>query len=259
MNGLEVILRNEAALVVLEAVRISGMIVIAPLGFTQAPNRVKAALVVLLTFAAHGFGQNMAGDLAPEALAVAVVGELVLGVAIGLVPRFIIAAVEVAGENIGANMGLGAAQIFDPTSHASQNAITQILRDLSVLLGVLVGLHRVVIGAVIGSFRVVPAGSVHHVENLTEMILRLSGDALTTGIKLAIPILAVLLVTQVALAFVSRAAPAMQIFSIGFAVTIGVGALLLILTLPDMGYDVAAEMSRVGERIETLVLAVKDP
>jgi flagellar biosynthesis protein FliR len=259
MNGLEVILRNEAALVVLEAVRISGMIIIAPLGFTQAPNRVKAALVVLLTFAAHGFGQNTVGDLGPEALAVAVVGELVLGVAIGLVPRFIIAAVEVAGENIGANMGLGAAQIFDPTSHASQNAITQILRDLSVLLGVLVGLHRVVIGAVIGSFRVVPAGSVHHVENLTEMILKLSGDALTTGIKLAIPILAVLLVTQVALAFVSRAAPAMQIFSIGFAVTIGVGALLLILTLPDIGYDVVAEMSRVGERIETLVLAVKDP
>ena len=260
MNGLDVFLRNEAALVVLEAVRISGMIIVAPIGFTQAPNRVKAALIVLLTFAVHGsFGREVVSEAPVESMAFAVVGELVLGVAIGFVPRLIIAAVEAAGENIGANMGLGAAQIFDPTSHASQNAITQILRDLSVLLGVLVGLHRVVIGAVIGSFRVVPPGSVHHLENLTEMMLTLSSDALSTGIKIAIPILAVLLVTQVALAFVSRAAPAMQIFSIGFAVTIGVGALLLILTLPDIGYDVAAEMSRVGERIETLVLAVKDP
>ena len=259
MNGLEVMLRNEAALVVLEAVRISGMIIIAPLGFTQAPNRVKAALVVLLTLAAHGFGQNLVSETPPAALAFAVVGEFVLGVAIGMVPRLIIAAVETAGEEIGPNMGLGVAQIFDPSSHASQNAITQILRDLAILLGVLVGLHRVVIGAVIGSFRVVPAGSVQHLENLTEMMLSLSANAITTGIKLAIPILAVLLVTQVALAFVSRAAPAIQVFSIGFAITTGVGALLLILTLPDIGYDVVAEMSRVGERIETLVLAVKGP
>lgn len=260
MNGLDVLLRNEAALVVLEAVRISGMIIIAPLGFTQAPNRVKAALVVLLTLAAHGtFGQNVVSEAPVESMAFAVVGEFVLGIAIGMVPRLIIAAVETAGEEIGPNMGLGVAQIFDPSTHASQNAITQILRDLAILLGVLVGLHRVVIGAVIGSFRVVPAGSVHHLENLTEMMLTLSANAITTGIKLAIPILAVLLVTQVALAFVSRAAPAIQIFSIGFAVTTGVGALLLILTLPDIGYDVVAEMSRVGERIETLVLAVKDP
>jgi len=89
--------------------------------------------------------------------------------------------------------------------------------------------------------------------------LTLSGDALNTGVKLAIPLIAVLLVTQVALAFVSRAAPAMQVFSIGFAVTTSVGALLLITTLPDFGYDVVAEMSRAGERIEALVLAVKGP
>jgi flagellar biosynthesis protein FliR len=68
-----------------------------------------------------------------------------------------------------------------------------------------------------------------------------------------------LLVTQVALAFVSRAAPAMQVFSIGFAVTLAVGALVLMAILPDLSYDVAAEMSRAGERIEALVLAVKEP
>jgi flagellar biosynthetic protein FliR len=130
---------------------------------------------------------------------------------------------------------------------------------LAVLLGVLVGLHRVVIGAVIGSFRVVPAGTIASTSNLTELMLNLTNDAVATGVKLAIPIIAVLLVTQVALAFVSRAAPAMQVFSIGFAVTTSVGAVLLIATLPDFGYDVAAEMSRAGERIEALVFAVKGP
>lgn len=258
MNGLDLLLRNEAALVVLEAVRISGMIVVAPLGWTQAPARVKAALVVLLTLAAHGeLGQIPISEAPLESLAACVVSEFVLGVAIGFVPRLIVAAVEIAGEQIAPMMGLGVAQIFDPSAQGSQNVVTAILRNLAILLGVLVGLHRVVIGAVIGSFRAVPAGAIQSTRDLTELVLLMSSDAVSTGVKLAIPIVAVLLVTQVALAFVSRAAPAMQVFSIGFAVTTGVGAVLLIATLPDFGYDVAAEMSRAGERIEALVLSVR--
>jgi flagellar biosynthetic protein FliR len=260
MNGLELLLRNEAASVVLEAVRISGMMIVAPLGWTTAPNRVKAVLVLLLTLASHGeIGQVPVSEAPVEALAFCVGNEFILGIAIGLVPRFIIAAVEIAGEQIAPMMGMGVAQIFDPTAHGSTNVITSILRNLAVLVGVLVGLHRVLIGAVIGSFRAVPAGTIASVSNLTELILALSSEALVTGVKLAIPLIAVLLVTQVGLAFVSRAAPAMQVFSIGFAVTTSVGAVLLIATLPDFGYDVAAEMSRAGERIEALVLSVRGP
>jgi flagellar biosynthesis protein FliR len=219
MNGLELLLRNEAASVVLEAVRISGMLIVAPLGWTTAPARVKAVLVILLTLAAHGeIGQVPVSEAPVEALAFCAGNEFILGIAIGLVPRFIIAAVEIAGEQIAPMMGMGVAQIFDPTAHGTTNVITSILRNLAVLVGVLVGLHRVLIGAVIGSFRAVPAGTIAGISNLTELIVALSGEALVTGVKLAIPLIAVLLVTQVALAFVSRAAPAMQVFSIGFAV-----------------------------------------
>lgn len=260
MEALELLIRNEVALFVLQAIRISGMIIVAPLGWTQAPNRVKAALVVLLTLAAHGeFGTTPVAFGPLEGLAFRAAGEMVLGVAIGLVPRLTIAAVEIAGEQIGPMMGLGVAQIFDPSAHGSQNVITSILRNLAVLLGCLVGLHRVVIGAVIGSFRAVPAGTIQGSSNLTELVLALTSDTIVTGVKLAIPLIAVLLVTQVALAFVSRAAPAMQVFSIGFAVTLAVGALVLIATLPDLAYDVAAEMSRAGERMEAMVFAVKEP
>lgn len=260
MNGLELLIRNEAALFVLEAIRVSGMIIVAPLGWTQAPNRFKAALVLLLTLAAHGeLGTTPVIDGPLELLAFRAAGEMTLGVAIGFVPRLIVAAVEIAGEQIGPMMGLGVAQMFDPAAHGSHNVVSTILRNLAVLLGCLVGLHRVVIGAVLGSFRAVPAGTIQSTRNLTELLAALSSDAIVTGVKLAIPLLAVLLVTQVALAFVSRAAPAMQVFSIGFAVTLAVGAVVLIATLPDMAYDVVAEMSRAGERIERLVLAVEEP
>lgn len=260
MNGLEILLRNEAATVVLEAIRISGMIIVAPLGWTQAPNRVKAALIILLTLAAHGdFGQIPVSEGPVEGLAFCAATEFILGVAIGMVPRLVIAAVEIAGEQIAPMMGIGVAQIFDPMAQTSQNVLTAILRNLAVLLALLVGLHRVLIGAVIGSFRAVPAGSVGSPQHLTQGILALSAEALTTGVKLAIPILAVLLIVQIALAFVSRAAPAIQVFSIGWALTIAVGMVLLIVILPDFAYDVVADMSRAGERIEALVLSVKEP
>src|SRR6478736_942437 len=142
MAGLEVLIQNEAAKVVLEAVRISGMVMVAPLGWTQAPTRVKAALVVLLTLAAHGeFGQIPVSEGPLEGLAFCAASEFVLGVAIGFVPRLIMAAVEIAGEQIAPMMGMGVAQIFDPMAHGSQNVITALVRNLAMLLGVLVGLH----------------------------------------------------------------------------------------------------------------------
>jgi flagellar biosynthetic protein FliR len=260
MNGLELLLRNEAATLLLEAARISGMVIVAPLGFTQAPNRIKVALVILLTLAAHGdFGTVPVSEGPTEALIFSAGFEFLFGVAIGMVPRFLIGAVEIAGEHVAPMMGIGVAQMFDPSSHTSQNVLTSLLRNLAILLGLLVGLHRVVIGAVLGSFRAVPAGALHAPQNLTEIMLAVSAEAFVTGVKLAIPMIAVLLMTQVALAFVSRAAPAMQVFSVGFAVTTAVGALLLILVLPDMGYDIAAAMSHVAQRIEALVLAVTEP
>ena len=74
---------------------------------------------------------------------------------------------------------------------------------------------------------------------------------------MAIPFIAVLFITQVALAFISRAAPAMQIFSIGFAVTLATGGLLMVLVLPDLGFELLSEVSRTGGKIETLLSAVQ--
>ncbi len=72
----------------------------------------------------------------------------------------------------------------------------------------------------------------------------------------AIPVVAVLFMTQMALGFVSRAAPAMQIFSVGFAVTLVVGGAAIVIALPDIGREVIAELGRVGPRLEGVLLAV---
>lgn len=86
--------------------------------------------------------------------------------------------------------------------------------------------------------------------------MRLVATAISSGIRIAIPVLALLFITQVALAFISRAAPAMQIFSVGFAVTLTVGAVALILILPDIGRELIVEMSYVGRQLEQVAAAM---
>jgi flagellar biosynthetic protein FliR len=153
-------------------------------------------------------------------------------------------------------MGLGAASLFDPHVQAQETGITRILRLLVLLLAVLLGLHRVLVASVIASFRVLPPGSFIDPSLSTPVLVRISVDALSQGVRLALPVLAVLVVTQIALAFVSRAAPSMQIFSIGFAITLVAGGLTLFVALPDVALEIAADLSRVGTRIETVVASL---
>jgi flagellar biosynthesis protein FliR len=86
----------------------------------------------------------------------------------------------------------------------------------------------------------------------------LGGLVFSTGLRLAMPILAVLFMVQVSLAFVSRAAPALQVFSVGFAITLGLGAFVITLILPDLAYEIAADMSQVPGRVESVLVLAKE-
>src|SRR5690606_19897325 len=113
---------------------------------------------------------------------------------------------------------------------------------LALSLAVASGLHRVMLGALVSSFSLVPVGRVLHVEASFPIFLELSGHMLAVGVRLALPVLAVLLMSNAALGFVSRAAPSLQIFNVGFAILLPVGAALLLLTLPETSRVLLAEM-----------------
>lgn len=254
MNALDELVRSEAASFALETVRLAGLVAVAPLTWSAAPARAKASLVLLLAVAAHGQGgvdPEIAGS--PSRIALSAGSEFMLGAAIGFIVRLVVASVELAAEQVALMMGLGIAQVFDPQQHSPQNVLSGLLRNFALLVALGVGLHRLVIGATVASFRAVPVGSVVDLGAYGQTFTTLGGEVLVTGVRLAMPIIAVLLMTQIALAFVSRAAPAMQIFSVGFAVTLAVGAFVVFYTLPDLGHEVAAEFSHVEDRIASLL------
>ena len=257
MIDLDSLVQAEVGTFALETVRISGVVIAAPLAWLSAPLRVRGALVLLLAFAAHAEGAIGATPRPFEQLAFSVGSEFMLGLGIGFVVRLFVAIAEMAADFIAPMMGIGAAQLFDPQTKSMQNVLATLLRNFAVLLGLVAGIHRVVLGGVLASFKVVPVGSLTNPALETPVILAMTSEALATGVRIAIPFIAILFMTQIALAFISRAAPAMQIFSIGFAVTLATGALVMILVLPDLGVELLAEVARSGGKIETLLTAVR--
>ncbi len=257
MIDLDSLARAEAGVFALETVRIAGVVIAAPLAWLSAPLRVRGALVLLLAFAAHAEGAAALHPLPFEQLAFSVGSEFMLGLGIGFVVRLFVAIAEMAADHIAPMMGIGAAQLFDPQTKSMQNVMSTLLRNFAVLLGLIAGIHRVVLSGVLASFKIVPVGTLTNPALETPVILAMTTEAMASGVKIAIPFIAILFMSQIALAFISRAAPAMQIFSIGFAVTLATGALVMVLVLPDMGIELLAEVSRSGGKIETLLTAVQ--
>lgn len=258
--ALDGLLQTEIVTMSLEATRIAGGLAVAPLTWTIAPMRARAALVVLMTLTCHG--QSLAPQAvvrSTELVALAVPGEFLVGVALGFVVRLVIATVEIAADIISPQMGLGVAHLFNPETKSTETPVGALLRYFGILIAVLSGLHRVLVGGLLASFRALPPGAVTDPSRATSALLAIASESLVAGVRVAMPMIAVLLLTQVALAFISRAAPAMQIFSVGFAVTLSVGMVVLGLSLPDFARTVQSEASHAESRIGAVLLSLEEP
>jgi flagellar biosynthetic protein FliR len=241
----EELLRGQIALGALELARLSGVVALSPVPWHHAPARARVGLLIFLLVLVHGHGGSPVRELTSAAwVAANTFTEFVIGACIGMFVRLCISAAEVMGEAIAPTIGFSAAQAFDPSTGTSDSVLTNVIRTLALLIAVTTGLHRVMLATLIQSFHVVPVGTVLHVEASFPLFLELSGHMLGVGLRLALPVLAVLLMVNVGLGFVARAAPTIQIFNVGFAVLLAVGAAVLYMTLPDFSRVLAAEMGR---------------
>jgi flagellar biosynthetic protein FliR len=256
VNVLEGLLHAEICLFALNCSRIIGLIMVTPLAWAHAPNRIKVVLVLLLSVVAQG---QLTRAVIPEntlLLGPAIVMELAIGILIGLVVRFALAAAEICGETLSPAMGLGMAQAFDPATQANGTQISSILRHFSVLLALLLGVHRLLIGGLLAGFRLLPVGSARDLGATVSGLSVLSSAAINAGVRIALPLVAVLYMTQIALAFIARAAPQMQVFNVGFAVMLAVGLSLFALMMPDFARAFSVEWSLVPLHVEQLLLSL---
>ncbi|OGU37124.1 MAG: flagellar biosynthetic protein FliR, partial [Hydrogenophilales bacterium RIFOXYA1_FULL_63_33] len=214
--------------------RILGLIMVAPVfGHSSVPRRVKI-----------GLGVFIALIIAPTLPPMPDVGlgswhglfiliqQLLIGMAIGFIMRVVFAAVEAAGEIVGLQMGLGFASFFDPQSAGQTIVISQFFNLLASLLFLAVNAHLLLLGILVESFKSLPispqplsAAGFYSVANYGSVVF-------SVGLQLALPLIAILLMTNLALGILTRSAPQLNIFAIGFPITLGVGLIALDITLP---------------------------
>lgn len=220
--------------------RILGLIAAAPLfGNRGVPGRLKVWLGILLTITISPLLPNgPAQDPTSFAGLLILAQQFIIGIAIGFSMRIVFATVELAGELIGLTMGLGFATLFDPQSQGRSSAISQFLALIATMAYLAINGHLLLIASLAESFTTLPISPAPLTGSGFYQIAQWGGKIFSTGVQLSLPIITALLITNVALAILTRAAPQLNIFGIGFPLTLGLGFLLVWLMLPYMAVPI---------------------
>jgi len=209
------------------------------------PVRARIALAFFVALAAQPSleGQPMVSINDPGAFG-AVLQQVGVGLAIGFAIRVVFAAVELAGEVVGFQMGLGFASFFDPSMGGQSSAVARFFGQMATFMFVVMGGHVMVLMTVISSFTAFPVDQ-NFLDALKQMkIYDLGTDLFASGLWMALPMVGMLMFANLALGIVSRVAPQMNIYAIGFPITLTVGLVGMAATLPMLDQPFLALMGR---------------
>ncbi|SDV46595.1 flagellar biosynthetic protein FliR [Chitinasiproducens palmae] len=225
-------------------VRFLALISTAPvLSHRSLPTRVKIAL-------AAGAAMLIAPTLPPPpAIAVGsgaglwlLVQQLMIGAAIGFAMRVVTATVTAAGDYAGMQMGLSFAQLISPGADSASTALARLLEMFALLIFLSLDGHLRLLGTLADSFRTLPldpAAAPMFNAGAWRLLADWGASVFWAGLMLALPVVAALLIANLALGILNRAAPQVGVFQVGFAITLLVGLLMLDLMLPSAGPFVA--------------------
>ncbi|KAB7627171.1 flagellar biosynthetic protein FliR [Alkalilimnicola sp. S0819] len=218
-------------------IRVGGMMLTAPL-FTQnaIPVRVRVllglALTVVLMPAVASVPQ--VDPLSMEALMIAV-QQALIGIALGFLISLPLQAATIGGEAVAMSMGLGFATMADPQGGMSVPVVSQFMLILVTLLFLAVGGHLMFIELMAESFQLLPISAVGFARDDFFTLVSWGSVMFTGAVLIALPALVLLLLVNLAMGVMTRAAPQMNIFSVGFPLTLMLGFLsLLYLVLPSL-------------------------
>lgn len=238
-------------------VRILAFIATAPLWNTQAiPMRARLILGMAITSAIAPTLADMP-SVEPASLAGLWImsQQLLIGIGMGFAARIVFTAFDLAGEFIGFQMGLGFATFYDPLNSAQTPVIVELITLIAMLLFLSMNGHLLYVATLAQSFAAIPVSNVPLGAGSWLNLVKLGSTIFSTGLLLALPIVVALMITNVALAVLSRTAPQLNIFALGFPVTLLGGFIVLGISLNYL----AAPMQAVFEQALSAMLGYAVP
>ncbi len=221
--------------------RLSGIFILAPmLGSTTIPRTVKVMLVVTLTFCIYPMlldpNHKSAAMLAPIidhglslwVLLPYVAMELLVGLVIGYCASLPLIGMQLGGDIIDKQIGIGFADLVNPETGEQSGVIANTLFMMALAIFIILGGHRIMLMVLVGSFDTVPIGGFSDFQGLVTMVLGMLTVAFHTGFRIAAPLLCLIFLETVAMGFIARTVPQLNIMSVGFTLRILNGIILLV-------------------------------
>lgn len=239
------------------SVRVTGLMLFAPFwGSMSVPPQVKAGFVVALSILLY---PALAPRLAASQLSrwpILVIGELLIGAALGIATNLVFDAVQMAGQVLSIQMGFSLASIFDPQTQADSTVMAMFHQTIAMLIFLRFDVHLWLLHAVGRSFLVLPPGKAHLRAAFTMAAVHAGGQVFALGLQIAAPVLSATLLADVVLGLLGRVSPQMPLMLLGspLKTVLGLGVLFAALKYwPSMLEHFFFNSLQLSERL--LVLA----
>jgi flagellar biosynthetic protein FliR len=214
-------------------VRIMALFATAPiLNERSVSKRVKIGLAVMITWLVMPLLPAVNVTLFSPPGFLLLIQQMLIGIALGFTMQFAFAAVRLAGEVIGLQMGISFATFFDPGSRLNMPVLARFLDMLAMLLFLTFNGHLWLISLLVDSFHTLPIGGEPLNANAFMALVKSGGLIFLNGMMLALPLIVLLLMVNLVLGLLNRVSPQLSIFAIGFPITLSVGILTISLLMP---------------------------
>jgi len=229
-------------------VRISGLMLTAPVyGSQVVPMRIRAALagaISLLMFPI--IAPTLPQDVTLATAIPGLVGELLIGLIMGLALGLVFAGVQLAGIIVAQQAGLGLGEVFNPVLNTDATVVDQIFFLTAMTVFVIVGGHRELMRALLDTYATLPVLSFRVTPDAVDLICDVLSGSYALGLRMAAPVLISLLIATVVMGFLSRTMPQLNILSVGFPIR-------AILALALSGFVLAAAGGPMVEALDDVM------
>ena len=216
--------------------RIAGLLMTAPIiGTRSVPMRVRISVAIAITMVIFPI-IPVVPDVEPlsaEGFFISM-QQVVIGVAMGLSVRVVFIALEITGQAIGQLMGLMLASMVDPLNGNQVPIIGQFYILLATLLFLTIDGHLMMINVLAQSFETLPINSAGLSSSNAWDFLIWTGNIINTAVVIALPALVSLLIVNLAFGVMTRSAPQLNIFAVGFPIMILLGVVIILFSLSSL-------------------------
>ncbi len=243
--------------------RVAGLFIYAPLLSSPAvPRQIKAVLILALTLVIYPtIDHAPAMELRPTLWSIApmLATETLLGAAIGLFANLPLMFVQLGGLLMGQQMGLGIAQIINPATNIQGDNLGQMLFMMTLGMFILIGGIELLFGALVHTFAAVPLAAFALDRAPLGVVVGLTQAGFELAVRVAMPVLVIIFLENIALGFIMKTVPALNILSFGFPIRILIGLLVFIAALDFMKLTIGLELERALEVTQDWVLSLDHP